>query len=770
MIRRPAILVFLLAVSIAGRATAQELSSQKVRAAIDRGVAFLIDKQRVDGSWAGHPGQRGGLTALCTLALLNSGRKADSPEVAKALKHLRGVEAEMVYAVAMQTMVLCAADPERDRFKVRENAKWLVAAQARSGVGAGGWGYGLGSGRVDNSNSQFAMLALHEAERIGVEVDPAVWKRCLDFWQRTQHADGSWGYVPGESEQPTGSMTCAGAASLIIASGKISNGSASVQGDTIRCCGAPDKDDHLARALDWLGRKFRVDRNPGRGEFLFYYLYGIERVGRLSSRRYLGSHDWYREGAAQLLSMQNGLSGYWRGPGIIESNPLVSTSFAVLFLSKGLRPVVFAKGRYNADDIGQRAWDLHPGGLHRLTQRLERRWKRDLTWQTIDVRSASANQMLQAPIILLSGKESLPLNDEQIENLRAYVDQGGFILAEACCQGQGFDRDFRALMEKMFPESRLRLLPPDHPVWFAEQPVDPAHIPHVYGVDACCRTSVVYVPSDLTCYWQLARDDRPNDYSPIVKAKIESAVRLGANVAAYATNRELKDKLSRPQVAARGATEDLRRGSLYIPKLSHGGGADDAPNALRNLLGVLRNEVQMRVQQESELASVTDDALLDHPIVFMHGRRAFRFSATQRRMLKKYLESGGLLFADSICASEAFSASLRSELAAMFPENPMARIPVDHPIFSTRYKGFNLASVTLRDPRKRSSDAPLTAQLSKVSPLLEGVELDGRLAVIFSPYDLSCALENTASLQCKSYTRDDAARIGVNVILYALQQ
>jgi hypothetical protein len=50
------------------------------------------------------------------------------------------------------------------------------------------------------------------------------------------------------------------------------------------------------------------------------------------------------------------------------------------------------------------------------------------------------------------------------------------------------------------------------------------------------------------------------------------------------------------------------------------------------------------------------------------------------------------------------------------------------------------------------------------------VELDGRLAVVFSPLDISCAMENAASLECKGYLREDAARLGVNLLLYALQQ
>ena len=47
---------------------------------------------------------------------------------------------------------------------------------------------------------------------------------------------------------------------------------------------------------------------------------------------------------------------------------------------------------------------------------------------------------------------------------------------------------------------------------------------------------------------------------------------------------------------------------------------------------------------------------------------------------------------------------------------------------------------------------------------------DGRLVVVFSPYDISCAMENAASLECKGYVREDAARLGTNIVMYALQQ
>ena len=55
-------------------------------------------------------------------------------------------------------------------------------------------------------------------------------------------------------------------------------------------------------------------------------------------------------------------------------------------------------------------------------------------------------------------------------------------------------------------------------------------------------------------------------------------------------------------------------------------------------------------------------------------------------------------------------------------------------------------------------------------PFLEGIQIKGRYCVIYSKYDLSCALERQASVACAGYDHHDAVRIAVNVIRYALLQ
>jgi hypothetical protein len=512
----------------------------------------------------------------------------------------------------------------------------------------------------------------------------------------------------------------------------------------------------------------------------------------MSGQRFIGGHDWYREGCEYLVEKQDKLTNGWVGAGFIENNPLVATPLALLFLSKGRRPVVIGKLQHGplagADALD---WDHHRRAVQNLVSYIERpdRWDRDLSWQTIDFRrhrggagiifNITAADLLEAPVLFLSGARALDFGPEQKRVLKEYVENGGFLFVEACdgagCDGKAFDASFRQLMKELFPESQLRRLPPDHAVWFAEQRVDPNALPKdpdfwLWGLDACCRTSVVYCPRSLSCYWELAQPYGQPEAPPQLQKEIQNVVNIGANVLAYATSRELKEKLDRPQIAISNPGGRAPRGALVVPKLTHGGGSDDAPNALTNLLTVMERQLEMRVDYEKRLIAPTDPKLYDFPLVFLHGRRAFRWSAGERKALKDYLDRGGFLFADAICANQEFADSLRAELKAIYPEAQFSRIPPSHPLFTREFHGFDLPRVSLRDPKLRVANEKLDAKVTQTTPLLEGLEIDGRFVAVLSPYDISCALEKGASLDCKGYIPADAARIGANVLLYALQQ
>ena len=753
------------------------VTAEQVLRAIDRGVAYLKREQGPRGNWNDVASFPGGVSSLVTLALLNAGVPTDDPTITKALEYLRKLKPKKTYTVALQTMAFCAAEPKRDLLAIQRNVRWLEESQVRDGDRAGAWSYeGVRNTGGDNSNAQFAVLALYEAQLVGAKVNPTTWQLALDYWQRTQNADGSWGYFPDDPR--SGSMTCAGIGGLVTCSAAIAEGDAQVKDGQILCCQKAETNDAMEKALAWFGRNFTVQRNPrspgtASQPCLYYYLYGMERTGRLTARRFIGEHDWYREGAEFLVYEQDRLSHYWKGDWAFESREHVSTSMALLFLAKGRRPVVIAKLQYGEDD----RWNLHRNDAANITSYTEQAWELGLTWQVYDPASASVDDLLQAPVLYISGNSAPDLLPHAVK-LRDYVDRGGFLFAEACCSNSSaFDKGIRELMAAVFPEPEYQLqqLGPSHPVWRMEQLVasDSPYLGNLWGVEYGCRTSVIYSAEDLSCFWELARPGRWTQYPESVQQKIQDGLTVGLNVLTYATGREPKGKEQSFMVPLADTEGDALgdRGIIEIVKLRHGGGCDDAPGALINLLRTAsQGDLKLRLRTSARLVDIDTDQLAQHHLAFMHGRHDFRLTPAEQRALATFLERGGTLLADSICASKAFTQAFRREMQEALPEHTLEAIPADDPIFSSTFGGYDVQKVSVRDPVPTQENQPVAARVRESVPQLEGIKLGDRWAVIFSPLDISCALEQHESVQCRGYTQKDAARMALNVLAYSLNQ
>ncbi|MCE9606930.1 MAG: DUF4159 domain-containing protein [Planctomycetia bacterium] len=708
-----------------------EVTAEQVHRSISDAIGFLQRQQKPDGSWNEEVlGMSGGVTALCTLSLLTAGIPKDDSGIQKSLAFLRKIEPKMNYVVSLQTMVFCLAEPQRDLQLIVRNVKFLENQQRRDARYSGGWDYNKGQSAVDNSNTQFVALALHEAERAGVVTSEATWRLTRDYWERTQNPDGSWGYVEGQSG--TGSMTCAGLSALLMAREKLNDGDAKVDGERVECCSDRKDNSPITRAMNWLGRNFSVHQNPGDMAHVLYYLYGVERVGRLANRRLIGNHDWYREGADALVRRQTQLgAGQWVGVGTGEQRPVIGTCFALLFLAKGRRPVLAAKLAHEPGED----WDHHRQDLANLTRYCEKKWERELTWQVMRSKDATVDDLNQAPVLYVSGSEMPIFTDAEVRVLRQYLDLGGFLFAENCCGGKEFDAGFRKLMERLFPDRdergqplyQLRLLPPEHSVWSAEEPVDPKYLKPLYGLDVGCRTSVIYCPENLGCYWELDRLGRTQTYPAPIEAEIRAVRSIGINVMAYATNREVKYKLEIPRILADdGKLDAVERAKLYIAELRHGGGSGIAPAALVNLLRQLSVDTGLRVSTEKRELSLIQDALFDYHLIFMHGRTGFTFSDAERKQLRAFIERGGMIFGDAVCSSEEFATAFRREMSLIFPDAPLKSIPLKHDVFTDKFGGFDLSQVMLRDPRRGNAGGPLRADVVRATPELEGLQFGTR--------------------------------------------
>jgi hypothetical protein len=220
--------------------------------------------------------------------------------------------------------------------------------------------------------------------------------------------------------------------------------------------------------------------------------------------------------------------------------------------------------------------------------------------------------------------------------------------------------------------------------------------------------------------------------------------------------------------AEEGSADTIKRGLLQVAQLRHAGGWDTAPKAARNLLMALNRTVGLTASTKPEALLPGSPDLKNYSLVVMHGRHAFSMSKEEIYNLRKYLLNGRVLFADACCGARPFDTSFREFAQKLFPEGKLKRINPDHEIFTTEI-GHDLSRVRRRTPSASTSDT-LDGNIITDKAFLEGIEIDGRLVVIYSKYDISCALERQASVACTGYIPDDAVRIAVNVVLYTMLQ
>ena len=217
----------------------------------------------------------------------------------------------------------------------------------------------------------------------------------------------------------------------------------------------------------------------------------------------------------------------------------MATSFALLFLSKGRTPILLTKFAHGEGS----GWNNKRSDCRHLAEFASRELfkKQPMAWQVFDIRTKQADdvesrrslaaELLPSPIVYLNG-HSVRLSNKESEVLAEYLNNGGFLFAEACCNSQRFRDDFKELMKTIFPDNELVPVPADHPVWYASgkfvlSKEDQKKFP-LYGIQQGCKWVVMYSPNALAGYYEANQFQADPG---------KTAFQLGANVIAYATGR-----------------------------------------------------------------------------------------------------------------------------------------------------------------------------------------------------------------------------------------
>jgi hypothetical protein len=164
------------------------------------------------------------------------------------------------------------------------------------------------------------------------------------------------------------------------------------------------------------------------------------------------------------------------------------------------------------------------------------------------------------------------------------------------------------------------------------------------------------------------------------------------------------------------------------------------------------------VKFKRQNVELKDPQTATYPLLYMTGHRAFHWDEEEVGRLQRYLKAGGMLVADACCGRMAFDMAFRSELGKVFPGRELERLPAEHPLYHCHEE---IRSVEYT-PRVREDFGPFD------TPELEGIELDGRLAVVYSKFDLGNGWEQFPHPYSYGLKDDSALALGTNAIVYAM--
>jgi hypothetical protein len=207
--------------------------------------------------------------------------------------------------------------------------------------------------------------------------------------------------------------------------------------------------------------------------------------------------------------------------------------------------------------------------------------------------------------------------------------------------------------------------------------------------------------------------------------------------------------------AAQGPAAATSAGArMTIGRLHYDGGGDwyANPSSLPNLLEAIRTRTRLRVAPEERVVTLRDDDLWNLPYLYMTGHGNVRWSEGDLVTLRRYLRQGGFLHADD---NYGMDASLRRELARLFPGEKLVEVPLDHPVYRLVYD-FPKGIPKIHEHDKKPAQG-------------FGIFLDRRLAVFYSyQTDLGDGWEDFEVHRDPPEKREAALRMGVNLFAYAV--
>jgi hypothetical protein len=212
-----------------------------------------------------------------------------------------------------------------------------------------------------------------------------------------------------------------------------------------------------------------------------------------------------------------------------------------------------------------------------------------------------------------------------------------------------------------------------------------------------------------------------------------------------------------PREARAAAAPDY---DFWFTRLMYNSGDWDVDQRMpANMIMSLIEYTSLRVDPQEHVIALSDPRMLTAPFCYLAGHKLVEFDAAERSNFARYVNNGGFVMVDD-CNHDIdglFARSFESEMDAIFGPGALRRLPDDHPIYSSFFH-FDGPPATGFELNGWGDDL--------VHEYLRGIEINGRLGVLYSNKDYGC--EWDYDWRNKRWLAEDNTKFAVNIAVYAL--
>ena len=409
-------------------------------------------------------------------------------------------------------------------------------------------------------------------------------------------------------------------------------------------------------------------------------------------------------------------------------------------------------------------WNATPDDINNLLKGLS---DEDVGEYRMDVRTLNEISIdpEENPVLYRSGHYRFAFTDAERARLREYMLNGGMMIFNTGLGSQPFYRSVVAELEKIFPEQPLQRLTSGHPIFHSFYDVDQVNYtegvrqagyqgnePWFDGVEINCRVVALVSRWGMAIGWQGEVEESYQAY------QAEDAFRLGVNILTYAASmRAWAENTAQAMefIEREGAATDR----FNLAQIQYDGVWKTRHAGISVLLQSFNQRTGVPVQFGLRELRLTDPAIFDCPVLYIHGHEYFELSSEERAALRAYLRSGGLLIAEACCGRRGFDQAFRRMIQQVLPNHALESVSPDSALF--RYPN---------DVQSLGVTPALMQQVgaASIEPRMEAITLEGTYAVLYSPLGLAGGWEMSPSPYSRGYNPASATALGENLLFYSV--